>query len=231
MPGMGGFHFPNRFPAVPAWTLTIPAIGEIGMGNAANGLCGGMVFAARDFFEFGVAPRRADLPPSGGSPLFRYIVDQLLASFDLPLGPARYYEWIGLSSPAIAGATRAAWPAVRAQLDDGRPAPLALVRAASSDPRALGRNHQVLAYGYRLEETIGALTLDLYDPNHPDTAVTLTCNLGQALPLNLTYSTSEPTRGFFLTPYSPADPRFLISAVALPPPWWSQLVGRWLSRR
>jgi hypothetical protein len=225
LPTSSGFAFPNRFPSVPAWTFRIPALGEIGLGNAANGLCGGMVFAARDFFEFGVAPPAITDPPGRGSPLFKYIVDRLLASFDLPLGLARYYQCMRLTDGEMAAYTQIAWSSVRSELDAGKPAPLALVRSGSPDLGELGKNHQVLAYGYQLDEASGALSIDLYDPNHPGALVTMKCKVNAGAPLSLSYSTGESTRGFFLTPYGPADPRYLVAAAATPPPWWSRLLA------
>jgi hypothetical protein len=48
---VNGFHFNNEFPPRPDVTINVPPIGIIGIGDASNGLCGGMVYAARDFFD------------------------------------------------------------------------------------------------------------------------------------------------------------------------------------
>src|SRR5205807_833121 len=101
--------------------------------------------------------------------------------------------------------TRGEIVAVRAALDRGELCVLGLIRAQSSDPRDLGKNHQVLAYGYDLDDAVGRLTVRLYDPNHPDTETTLSCSTTAGAPLDLQYSGGEPTRGFFVNPYSPAD--------------------------
>ena len=58
-----------------------------------------------------------------------------------------------------------AWPQVRADIDAGHPSPLGLVTVKSSDPWQLKHDHQVLAYGYELDE--GILALSVYDPNLP----------------------------------------------------------------
>jgi hypothetical protein len=55
------------------------------------------------------------------------------------------------------------WPAVQASLDAGRPCPLGLVTVRSADPRQVGNNHQLLAYGYEQDDT--ALRIAVYDPN------------------------------------------------------------------
>src|SRR5438105_768031 len=93
-PSTSGLHFDNDFPEkTPVVTATLPLFGEVGFGDAHGGMCGGMVFAVRDFFEAGVpAPAAAD-PPAAGTPLFEFLARRLLASFHLPLGPVKYYEW------------------------------------------------------------------------------------------------------------------------------------------
>ncbi len=209
-PETNGFRFVNSFPSVPAYTIPLPGHGDLAIGNAANGLCGGMVFAARDFFEARRKPPPLDAPPDADKPLFGYLVDRLVDSFDLPTGPLKYYGWMTLPDERVALLTRDEWPDIKRDLDAGRPCPLGLVRVRSPDPRDLGKNHQVLAFGYDLEETSGAYTLQIYDPNHPGDAVTLTG------PPALAYSTGEPLRGFFRTPYKKRDPTYLLDGGAPP---------------
>ena len=82
LPSTSGFHFSNStFPNVP--DIKIDVLGQqIGIGNAANGLCGGMAFAARDYFEAGIPIPPDTTNPSSG-PLFDYIVRRLIDSFNL----------------------------------------------------------------------------------------------------------------------------------------------------
>jgi VCBS repeat protein len=85
LPSTSGFHFPNSFDHVP--DLTIDVLGnKVGIGDANNGLCGGMVFAVRDYFEAGIPIPQQNFSPSSG-PLFDYIVKRLFDSFDLLLPP------------------------------------------------------------------------------------------------------------------------------------------------
>ena len=86
LPSTSGFHFSNSFfPHVP--DLTINILGTpVAIGDAANGLCGGMVFAARDFFQAGMLIPPDTTNPSAG-PLFDYIVQRLFDSFNLHLPP------------------------------------------------------------------------------------------------------------------------------------------------
>ena len=159
--------------------IGIPGVISIPIGDASNGLCGGMAFAARDYFEVGRTPP-ADTSAPGAGRLFDFLCERLFDSFDLPTGPARYLE---LMSPLLADGEsfwsragllphgrawrtiRDEWPKVRADIDAGHPSPLGLIKVKSSDPRQLKQDHQVLAYGYDL--TGGILTLRLYDPNQP----------------------------------------------------------------
>ena len=91
LPSTSGFAFPNTFPHVPVRRIGIPGVVSVPIGDASNGLCGGMAFAARDYFEAELPPPADTEPPSAGV-LFDYLVGRLFDSFGLPLGPARYLE-------------------------------------------------------------------------------------------------------------------------------------------
>jgi hypothetical protein len=178
-PSTSGFRFPNSFPKVPVRHIGIPGVVSVPIGDASNGLCGGMVFAARDYFEAGQTPP-VDTTPPGEGPLFDYLVDRLFDSFDLPWGPGRY---LALMSPVLAdGETLLSWlgvgphgrswqmvddewPKVRGDIDSGHPSPIGLVTLKSTNPFDLKENHQVLACGYQLDGD--QVSLNLYDPNQP----------------------------------------------------------------
>lgn len=221
LPSTSGFAFANAFPHVPVRRIGIPGVVSVPIGDASNGLCGGMAFAARDYFEAGRPPPEGSTPPSEGE-LFDYLVDRLFDSFGLPFGPARYLE---LMSPLLSdGETvwsrlgvaphgrawrmvRQEWPAIRAEIDGGHPAAIGLVRVKSTDPFELKRNHQVLAYGYDLVGT--ALTLHLYDPNRPrDDHVTLSLSLANpwAGTNVLAFPAGPTVFAFFRVPYAAAAP-------------------------
>src|SRR3954467_8411469 len=93
LPSLHGFAFDNGWPDQPALTLATP-FGDIGIGNAGGGLCGGMAFAALDYWLGGgqTQPER----PSGGGPPYGYIVDRLIDSWHVPAGVAQYYQWMSL---------------------------------------------------------------------------------------------------------------------------------------
>jgi hypothetical protein len=191
------------------------------IGDASDGLCGGMAFAVRDYFEASRPPPTDTSPPSEG-PLFDFVVQRLLDSFHLPYGPARYLELMNPGLPdgetwltRIGGmphgrawrTLRSEWPKVRAAIDQGHPAPLGLVRIKSLNPFDLKHNHQVLAYGYDLADD--SVVLRIYDPNFPDRDdVTLSIRpLDPSRPVRMTASPSTPmVHTFFAVDYRPASP-------------------------
>ncbi len=219
LPSTSGFRFANSFPKVPLRRIGIPGVVSLGIGDASNGLCGGMVFAARDHLEAGVPIPHATTAPSEG-PLFEYLVDRLFDSFQLPNGPARYlllmnpllsdgetvWSRLGIAPHGrIWRIVHEEWPNVRAEIDAGHPSAVGLVRIRSVDPFDLKHNHQVLAYGYRLEGS--ALTLHLYDPNRPgDDDVRLSMDLADANRRPTTVPASRPVLSFFRVGYSPSIP-------------------------
>ena len=215
MASTNGFHFDNSFPAVPDLVFHT-LLGDLKIGNAANGLCGGMVYAALDYFNAGLTIPPDSSPPGSGG-LFDYIVKRLFSSFDLPAGVLRYIELmnpmvpdgqmrVGKTGAVMNGRAwvmiRQEWPVIKMKLDTGQACPLGLIRVKSTDLSQLGQNHQVLATGYDLKDN--NLTLSIYDPNyHNADTVTLGMNLSDpqhATPV--TYSTGEPLYCFFHTNYA-----------------------------
>ncbi|MDR7307907.1 hypothetical protein J2X15_003212 [Rhodoferax saidenbachensis] len=179
LPTMNGFHFSNAFAHAP--DIQINILGQnVAIGDAANGLCGGMAFAARDFFQAGQRPpARKDSPTSGV--LFDLLVRRLFDSFEIPVGPARYAALMSpdlpdhetaLSEIGLAPHGRAwvtiveEWPKIRAGIDGGMPMPMALILIKDRDVFQMGNNHQVLAYGYDMDGN--DLSILVYDPNCPD---------------------------------------------------------------
>jgi len=221
LPSRCGFAFTNTWPSQPALVLDTP-FGHISVGDASGGLCGGMVFAALDYWHAGIAP--PDDQPTRDQSLYTYMVRRLIDSWHLPLGVTQYFQWMNLPDGdtgftafghrvvverGLAWRTiHTQWPQIRADLDRGIPAALGIVTVASHRPQDLGRNHQVLACGYDL--TGHACTVRVYDPNQaqrddisirfdasaPSAPTTFHHNLG----------IDEPIRGFFRTAYTPGTP-------------------------
>lgn len=218
-----GFRFTNSFPPEPDVTLDLGPLGHVGIGNASQGVCGGMAFAVRDYFEAGLpVPTIAD-PPAKGSPLFDYVVRRLLESFDVPAGIARYAMWMALPSADIDvlmvhehgtshRTVTETWPAVKSDIDAGHPSPLGLVPLHTTDISRIGACHQVLAYAYAVDDA-NTLTLSIYDPNTSTAdadGVWIRLPLGDAghsVVINHNVNIAESTlHGFFRAAYSPRQP-------------------------
>jgi hypothetical protein len=221
LPSRHGFAFMNSWPSAPAVQIPTP-LGTLGVGNAARGLCGGMVFAALDYWHAGIRPPAEQ--PVPGSPLYRYVVRRLIESWRIPVGVAQYYQWMNLPD----GNTRvylrgrhvltrrgvswrtiaAAWPQIKASLDAGIPVPLGLVTVAAANPLQLGRNHQALAFGY--EQSGSQIILRVYDPNsgrRDDIGIAFDAAApARATAFRHNLNLARPVRGFFGVGYAPALP-------------------------
>jgi hypothetical protein len=203
-PSRYGFQFANRWPAQPARTLNLGFV-RIPIGNTARGLCGGMVFAARDRFDRDEAAPLDAAPPAPGMPLFKEIVDRQFASFGRLLSvPLRFWLASGGGEGRRARETaRDAWPAIRADIDAGRPAMIGLVRSAGWNPLRLGLGHQVV--GFRYAETSERVVIGVYDPNHPgDDTVEVGFERVDGGAIRCSQSTGEPLLGLLHLPFVPA---------------------------
>ncbi len=181
------------------------------------GLCGGMCFAALDFYRAALPlprGRGADDQPEPGTWLYRYIWHRQLDS--LVSDAMRFLVWLIVLSyvpaawPFRGGAawllarSRREWRKLKASLDAGEPVPIGLVR----DTRNVYENHQVLALGYD-EIDQAHIAIALYDPNCPGGASTLSIEFGErSLDGREGCGAEAPLRGFFCeayTPFNPAD--------------------------
>ncbi len=221
LPSRDGFAFTNAWPSEPAVVLPTP-FGKINVGNAAAGLCGGMVFAALDYWHAAIAPPAAQ--PAPAAPLYRYIVRRLVDSWHAPAGVAQYYQWMNLpdgdsgfdalgqhvvTNRGLAWRTiQTQWPQIMADLHHGIPAALGVVTVASSTPADLGLNHQVLAYGY--DASGSQVTVRVYDPNsgQRDDVYIRFDPRTPTKPTRFEHNIDigHPVRGFFRTAYAPATP-------------------------
>jgi hypothetical protein len=217
LPSRDAFAFPNSWPSAPGVSVHTP-VGTIGIGNAARGLCGGMAFAALDYWHSQASPPRTR--PDPGTSQYKFIVRRLVDSWHIPAGVAKYYAWMCLpdadTTVRISGRTATVrgvrrrtvegeWPKVRVCIDAGQPAALGVVTVASSNPLLLGHNHQVLAYGYDTTRT--QVSLDVYDPNSgPDDCVRIRFDTSSGAPFAHNLNVDWPVRGFFVTAYRPVTP-------------------------
>jgi hypothetical protein len=222
-PSVNGLPFPNYWPLHPAdYTIVFEGI-TISIGDAFNGLCGGMVFTVADLFNAGLLPPPGAANPAGGSPAFNYIVARLTNSF---ADAAKYVSWIQLSDHDTWIARGLAWheiteewPLIKADLDQNRLCPLGLVRGQElpiigTTPAVitdLGQCHQVLAWGYDLNAT--SLSVLIYDPDYLGDGNIITLDIGNpghTTPLAVSnWNNGSPGyyRGFFRANYIFHDPR------------------------
>jgi len=227
-PNNSGFQFSNlNWAHVPVRTFRVPELvfdiggpliignahivwHEVPIGNASNGLCGGMVYAARDYAEISEVPTQITENPSGEpDPLFHYIVSRLFDSFD----DNDVKKYMFLSRPDLSDAVKAfqtineEWPLIANDIITGHPSTIGIIQVKSTSLQDVGDNHQVLVYGY--ENTPDFVTLHTYDPNHPNEDVTFTFNnrsIGQPLNVSRSHNQDTPIFGIFRTNYGFISP-------------------------
>jgi hypothetical protein len=202
LPSRHGFRFANRWPPGPARTWQLGLV-HLGIGDVSRGLCGGMAFASSDRFERGqTAPPDTAAPPAG-SALFTEIVDRQFDSFGRLLVevPLRFLVASFVDDRRRQRDTaRQAWPAIRADIDAGRPSMVGLVRRPGLNALARDFGHQVV--GYRYVVTSEGVAIGVYDPNHPgDDGVEVGFERTVDGGLRLWQSTGEPLLGLLHLPW------------------------------
>lgn len=202
-PSRYGFRFRNSWPSQPARTLNLGFV-RIPIGDTGRGLCGGMVFAARDRYERDEDAPPDPTPPQPGMPLLKEIVDRQFASFGRLFSvPIRF--WLAAARGERRRARETilhAWPAIRTDIDAGRPAMVGLIRLSTWNPLApLG--HQVV--GFRYAETSERVAIGVYDPNHPgNDTVEVVLERSSDGGARLTQSTGEAVIGLLALPFESA---------------------------
>ncbi len=208
-PSRQGFGFVNRWPAGPAFEFQA-RYWRLGIGEVAEGLCGGMCYAAADRFLRGEPVPPGTEPPVAGSALFREIARRQLDSLHyLAIVPSRFWWAAARVASGLWSAPDQAreWRRLRADIDAGLPAMAGLVRSAGLNPLRLTTNHQVLGFGY--EATAAEGRLRIYDPNHPgaDEVALLVRSVERTAGrprFSLEQTTGEPLLALLRLPYRPA---------------------------
>jgi hypothetical protein len=172
---------PGGIGDVIAQTLDVVGIDDdfLPLTHADQGMCGGMSFAMRDYWENQLLPPyRTTNPASTSDPVYGYLRDRLVDSFDIvgggyrfllymlpvyPNGDEGFVQAVGIWLGRSWTSYRQEWPKIKADLDAGTLSPVGLIQAISANPGDIGKHHQVLAYAY--EQSASVVTLHLYDPN------------------------------------------------------------------
>lgn len=194
-----GFRFRNSFDAIPP--ITLPFIGTFDLGTLIIGLCGGMAYAALDYYHAGVDSPSADAPDRLRPEELRYLYRRQGDSMGLMV-LNRIFQWMLRSDRDLLEVTiTKELPTLMARLDSGEPAVLLLLRAQGMDNPT--RNHQVVAAGYDLDPLERTVTILLYDPNHPDhePTIRLPYEFDENGMLVQSERQDDPLRAFFVMPY------------------------------
>lgn len=165
-------------------------------GPTFGGLCGGMVYAALDYFHAGLKIPQQDYLPAEGTTLQSYIWERQQNSF-FPNSD----KWIEYSTNPFGSRNREFFNwgielgggrlgELRARIDKGEPVPLGL-KSCGNDcgcPGGCPSDHQVLAIGYDMGryagdkgQNIEDLKIYVYDPNYPRQTLTLRPHVAGAM--------------------------------------------------
>ena len=199
-PALNGFRFINRFEINLPIRFKLPLAGMVDLNDVVLGLCGGMCFAALDYYYANKPFPDVHDVDSLDSRLVTFLASRQLDS--LRIGTIlKIIEWMIVEDKDAAARTwRYEVPKLRRMLDKGEPAVLCLIRVQGLDNPT--KNHQVLATGYDFDPNTGCLSILVYEPNHPGEEVILTVNAPKpGVPAQLHQSSGEALRGFFVVPY------------------------------
>jgi hypothetical protein len=158
-PSRDGWGFVNSFPGFPSRSSLFDRPGQ------AFGLCGGMSYAATDYF-LAKAPMPAfkDVPQKN-SPLWLYLFRRQMDSIgDGQAG--KFIKWTQMEDTgrdSVASNSVDELKLAIKKIDAGEPAILGLI--LTDDPFNVFSNHQILALRYKTAGDVTTLTT--YDPNYP----------------------------------------------------------------
>lgn len=200
-PTSHGFHFRNNFINV--------LVDLFGLRVATYGRCGGMAYAALDYyFLHRPIPAYRQVPDCGTSSpaipdarsyqLTNYIykrqIDSMVSIW--PFGRALDFVRYTLTSDqeVFAWTINHELKRLRHWIQAGLPVPLGLI--STHDILHIGENHQVVACGYEYDACTKTITsVSIYDPNYPDNHVYLAIDYRYATIIS---STGSKWRGFFV---------------------------------
>lgn len=166
-PSRHGFAFVNSFSGSP---LPIDLGTKSTKLPSSFGLCGGMSFAAADYFLAHKESPPNTRPPAQGTALYTYLYKRQATSIG-PMGAMglKFIQWMRLPTSG-AGSTHELTlqelPGIAAALTRREPVVIGLVLVTAAETPEPWHNHQVLAYGVD-ESVAGRTDIRIYDPNFP----------------------------------------------------------------
>jgi hypothetical protein len=219
-PQSNGFQFANTF------TNTISNFAGISI--TSGGLCGGMSYAALDYYMKKARVPAQNYPPIDHTTLYNYFYGRQTTSIESnvdrwaellvnPLGSRtnEFFSW------GLKGGSGGQLQVLKSYIDRGIPVPLGLFESGDGGIRP---HHQVLAIGYNCGRYNGDLgqyqddfQLFCYNPNFPDQITTLVPNSAQ----HYYYWKGNPDNSRYITyfvdsKYSPQDPPAAAAVVQEP---------------
>lgn len=195
-PDRHGFGFVNYFPVRwPAWWPGRKARRR----GFTYGLCGGICFAALDYYHAGKLPEGSSRSPGPGKPLWRYLLRRQLASTLRGGVLLRLVAWLLRPDKSFVGqALLDEMEKIEQRLSQGTPVVLVLIHRWRL--LRVTDNHQVVVYGYRVVDQGRCTELTVYDPNRPgEEACLRICRDGREDRLSLYYSLGKEVRAFFVS--------------------------------
>jgi hypothetical protein len=208
-PLIHGFSFQNSFPGIPFLVRKNSIMNELihllFFRKNSYGLCGGMCFAALDYFYADKELPYIESPPEAGDFLHSYIFKRQNSTYGR-FGKfiSKFIFWSLVSDIELQSKTYKEFSDIRLSLDKKQPVVIGLVYVHLSQSLAIWSNHQVIAHSYEVDS--GKSTVYLYDPNFPgreDIALELirTEQGFQCIQRDLQSNVGIPVRGFFKIPY------------------------------
>ncbi|NBC05958.1 MAG: hypothetical protein GVY26_02055 [Bacteroidetes bacterium] len=169
-PSKDGFNFDNRFKT----HTGDPGSIKIDWG----GLCGGMSFAAADYFYSSVRMPRQNYAPAKGTRLFDYLYERQLNSLSgasIDKVAENWFNPFGSRNEEFWGwAVDERLKELKRFIDRNRPIPILLFNGRDNN---VAKNHWVLAIGYDLggykfrkknDPRVERIKIFVYDPNEPN---------------------------------------------------------------
>jgi hypothetical protein len=199
------FDFPDFFQI----KLSLFSPNPASLSDLIYGLCGGMCFAALDYYYAQIPPPKYAKTEEIPWPYFLFFWQRQINSLSKLVIP-KLFDWMLLDDSTLAKKMiRWEIPKMQNRLKAGEPAALLLVRVKGiKDPT---QNHQVLAIGYEYEPLTKDLRIFLYDPNYPGEQPELTMNLtNPSQGIALQHSKGDALRGFFSLDYKKQSPPSII---------------------